>query len=196
MRAFRKALLVGVLVPFAALADDRRDGHDEGRKDERDVLVKFKGGIGVIPVSSGVAIPDSTQSDLVNRNFVRDVAPPGQIWVIKRLEAVIFKDGKIEVKGKGLLLGGGNNVGLNGNASVFATLICTPAAPFEELNTDPAGVPLEKDGDFEIHDVLHPKPPHDCESPVLLIRNANNRAWFAAGIPKHDEDDGKKEKDK
>jgi hypothetical protein len=26
--------------------------------------------------------------------------------------------------------------------------------------------------------------PRDCASPVLLIRNAANQAWFAAGIPK------------
>lgn len=185
MRRTVQLLLLAVLVvPFAATA-----GH--GGDEDDGILVRFKGGIGVIPVSSGVAIAGSTQSDLVNRNFVRDVPPPGQIWVIEDLDAKVEKDGKIQVKGKGLLLGGGNNVGLNGNASVFATLICTPAAPFEHLNTDLAGVALEKNGDFEIEDVLHPKPPHECESPVLLIRNAANQAWFAAGIPKFDRKDGK-----
>jgi hypothetical protein len=190
-RLLQVLLIVGVVVPVSAVAD-KDDGHDKNG-----VLVKFDGGIGVIPVSSGVPVEGATTSEVVNRNFVRGVPPPGQIWVIEDLKAVVLKDGKIIVKGKGLLLGGGNNVGLNGNASVFATLICTAAAPFEELNTALAGVALEKDGDFKIHDVLHPKPPHDCDSPVLLIRNAANRAWFAAGIPKFEDkkDDDKDKKD-
>jgi hypothetical protein len=42
---------------------------------------------------------------------------------------------------------------------------------------------LEPNGDFRIDDVLVPAPPADCDSPVLLIRNAAaNGAWFAAGI--------------
>jgi len=145
-------------------------------------LVRFDGGIGVIPVSSGVAVAGATTSTTVNRNFVRGVPPPGQIWVIRDLKAEVKDDGRIRVNGKGLLLGGGNNVGGNGNASVFATLICEAAAPFTERNTDPP-VPLDADGDFRIDDVLNPAPPAVCDSPVLLIRNAAG-AWFAAGIPR------------
>jgi hypothetical protein len=48
---------------------------------------------------------------------------------------------------------------------------------------DSATVPLEANGDFRIDDVLTPRPPAVCASPVLLIRNAGG-AWFAAGIPK------------
>jgi len=33
-----------------------------------------------------------------------------------------------------------------------------------------------------IKDLLSPAPAA-CNSPVLLIRNAGNLAWFAAGIP-------------
>jgi hypothetical protein len=36
--------------------------------------------------------------------------------------------------------------------------------------------------------VLTPAPA-DCASPVLLIRNAVNSSWFAAGILKLDDDD-------
>ena len=50
-------------------------------------------------------------------------------------------------------------------------------------NTTLTGVALEADGDFHIDDVLTPAPA-DCASPVLLIRNAANQSWFAAGIPK------------
>jgi hypothetical protein len=96
-------------------------------------------------------------------------------------------DGDIHVDGLGLLLGGGNLIGFTANASVFATLICEPTEPFTEHSTNPAGVPLETDGDFRIDDVLTPAPPADCVSPVLLIRvTGANPGWFAAGIPRQD----------
>lgn len=153
---------------------------------EQDTLVRFDGGIGVIPVSSasGTQNADGTFPN-VNRNVVRGVNPPGQIWVIADLKATVTTEGHIRVKGRGLLLGGGNNVGLNANASVFATLICTTAAPFTQHNTTLTGVPLEPNGDFLIDDTLSPTP-LECPSPVLLIRSAGNQAWFAAGIPKLD----------
>jgi hypothetical protein len=161
-------LLFGIVYPLSAAADDS--------------LVKFKGGIGVIPVSSaaGALNADGTSPN-VNRNVVRGVNPPGQIWVIADLRA----DGSIKVRGRGLLLGG-NNIGGNANQSVFATLICEATAPFTLRNATVA-VPLEPNGDFRIDDVLTPAP-LDCASPVLLIRNPAG-AWFAAGIPKRENDD-------
>jgi hypothetical protein len=143
-----------------------------------DTLVKFRGGIGVIPVSSGVGA--AATATVVNRNIVRGVQPPGQIWVIRDLRAEVTFDGHITVQGKGLLLAGGNGVGGNANQSVFATLICEAAAPFTLRSTNPAGVPLEPNGNFRIDDVLSPAP-NGCASPVLLIRNLGG-AWFAAGI--------------
>jgi len=142
-----------------------------------DSLVRFEGGIGVIPVSSVNA--DGT----VNRNVVRGVNPPGQIWVIAGLKADVETDGRITVRGRGLLLGGGNNVGFNANQRVFATLICSPTTPFMQFSTPSTGVPLEANGDFRIEDMLSPAPPAACPSPVLLIRNTGG-AWFAAGILK------------
>jgi len=145
-------------------------------------LVQFDGGIGVIPVSSGQgALATAT---VVNRNIVRGVQPPGQIWVIRDLRAEVKDDGRIRVQGKGLLLGGGNGVGGNAGASVFATLICEAATPFILHNTALTGVALEPDGDFKIDDALDPAPPADCASPVLLIRNVPAGVWFAAGIPR------------
>ena len=121
------------------------------------------------------------------RNIVRGVNPAGQIWVISDFRADVKVDGRIRVDGRGLLLGGGNTIGTNGNASVFATLICEAVAPFTEHSTNGAGVPLAPNGDFRIDDVLVPAPPANCDSPVLLIRNSQpNPAWFAAGIPKED----------
>jgi hypothetical protein len=144
-------------------------------------LVKFDGGIGVIPVSN-VAV-DAAGVVTVSRNVVRGVSPAGQIWVIRELKADVKGDGSIRVDGRGLLLGGGNNIAGNANARVFATLICEAAAPFIERSTTLAGVALEPDGDFKIDDVLTPVAT-ECASPVLLIRNAANLGWFAAGIPR------------
>ncbi len=133
-----------------------------------DRIARFEGGIGVIPTGSA-------------NNTVRGVAPAGQIWVISRLSADI-KGGSITVDGRGLLLGGGNNVGFNANASVIATLICGAAAPFT-LHSTTTPVALEPNGDFRINEALSPTP-FECANAVLLIRNAANGGWFAAGIPK------------
>jgi hypothetical protein len=148
-----------------------------------DTLARFKGGIGVIPVSSGVGT--AATAEVVNRNIVRGVQPAGQIWVIRKLDATVTTNGDIEVEGEGLVLGGGNNVGRATGQRVFATLICEAAAPFTEHNSDLAGVPLDPNGDFRIDDVLSPAPT-TCDSPVLLIRNAANLNWFAAGILEQD----------
>jgi hypothetical protein len=153
-----------------------------------DTLAEFEGGIGVIPVSNVIVNADSTIT--VNRNIVRGVQPAGQIWVIRKLEAKVKTNGDIEVEGEGLVLGGGNNAGRATGQSVFATLICEAApGPFTERNSTPAGVPLAPNGDFKIEDVLSPVPPADCASPMLLIRNAANLNWFAAGILKSDNGD-------
>jgi hypothetical protein len=143
-------------------------------------LVRFDGGIGVIPVSSvaGVQNDDGTFPN-VTRNSVRNVPPGGQPWVISELKAFVDLNGRVRVNGRGLLLGGGNNIGQNANASVFATLFCESV----EHSTNLAGVPLEPNGDFRIDDFLMPAPPNPCTSPVLLIRTANGGRWFAAGIP-------------
>lgn len=165
-------LFLGIVFPLAAAAEDS--------------LVKFKGGIGVIPVSNVVgtaATGDAT------RNVVRNVSPGGQPWVIADLRADVKADGlgSIKVRGKGLLLGGGNNIGRNGGQSVKASLFCGPAATATEHSTDPA-VALEPNGNFLIEDTLSPAPPVPCSDAVLLIRSAGG-AWFAAGIPKLENDD-------
>ena len=160
------ALCLGVIFPLSAVAES---------------LAQFEGAIGVIPVSSAAGAPnlDGTFPN-VNRNVVRGVNPPGQIWVIAGLSADVEFGGRITVDGRGLLLGGGNNIGTNGNQSVRATLICGAAAPF--TLHDSGLVPLEPNGDFQIDDRLSPAPPNSCVAPVLLIRNPAG-SWFAAGIP-------------
>src|SRR5437868_6230554 len=141
--------------------------------------LKFKGGIGVIPVT-GVAA-----NGAVNLNVVRGVSP-GAPWRIAALEAVVTSDGQIRIVGRGLLLATGNGIGTNAGQSVHATLFCGPAATATAHSSNPAGVALDGNGDFRIDDVLSPASPSSCDSPVLLIRNVGG-VWFAAGIPKVDE---------
>ena len=147
-----------------------------------DTLARFKGGIGVHPVSNvaGAAI-DGIFPD-VTRNVIRNVAPAGQLWVIEDLDARIRTNGDINVRGRGLVLAGGNNAGRATGQNVFGTLICEAAAPFTERNTNPLGVPLSAEGDFKIDDVITPLPEGECASPMLLIRNASGGTWFAVGI--------------
>ena len=134
-------------------------------------LVMFNGGIGDITTGS-------------TNTTVRGVAAAGQIWVIKDLTANVKQDGSILVDGRGLLLGAGDGVGSNGNASVFATLFCANDGNVQH-SSSLAGVPLQVNGDFRIQDSLSPVPPDTCTSPVLLIRVTGAGSWFAAGIPKN-----------
>src|SRR5256885_14710080 len=61
-------LFFGIVYPLSAMADDS--------------LVKFKGGIGVIPVSAGVAVAPTLAAaqtvESVNRDIVRGGQPPGE----------------------------------------------------------------------------------------------------------------------
>ena len=139
------------------------------------ILVKFKGGIGVNPVSSVVG---TDPTGLAIRNVVRGIAPGGQPWVIENLRADVMADGRIRVDGRGLLLSGGNGIGTAGGQQVRAVLFCGPVPGIAHST---GLVALEPNGDFRIDDVLDPTPANPCESPVLLIVNAGGR-WFAAGI--------------
>lgn len=147
-----------------------------------DGTLRFRGGVGVLPVSSGQGT--EAIATVVNRNIVRGVQPAGQIWLIRKFAASVSASGDIRAVGRGLILGGGNNIGRATGQSVFATLFCGAVAPFTESSSNLVGVPLTEEGDFVINDVLDPAPPTPCDSPVLLIRNAANSSWFAAGIPR------------
>ena len=150
--------IIGIVLVVAAIAESAQS------------LVRFSGGIGDIPTGSIATT-------------VRGVAAAGQIWVIRDLTADVRQDGSIRVDGRGLLLGAGDGVGSNGNASVFATLFCANDGNVQH-SSNLTGVQLEVDGDFRINDKLSPAPPNTCASPVLLIRVTGNGAWFAAGIPR------------
>ena len=179
----KRNLLVCILVVLIAgfFAPSRADDNNNDRNHDNS-FVKFRGGIGVIPISN-VAVDTTGAITAVTRNMVRGVNSPGQIWRIKDLQAKIKSNGDIKVDGEGLLLAGGNNIGTNAGQSVAAQLFCG-----NESFTSP-GVPLEDNGDFKIEGILSPLPlPSTCETPALLIRSINLTtgalgAWFAAGIP-------------
>lgn len=146
--------------------------------DDSNVLVRFRGGIGVTPLVNATT-----------PNVVRGVKPAGP-WRIADLRATVMTDGSIKVRGQGLLLAAGNSIGTNANQRVFATLICETTDPVPR-STSTEGVPLELNGDFRIDDTLTPGPPAECASPVLLIRSTSltDNLWFAAGIPVFGEED-------
>jgi len=152
------SMLIAVIFVVGAMAQSARAQN----------LVMFNGGIGDITTGSA----DTT---------VLGVPAAGQIWVIRNLTAEVRVGGLIQVNGQGLLLGAGNAIGSNANASVFATLFCANDGNVAH-STSAAGVPLQVNGDFRIQDSLSPAPPNTCTSPVLLIRSTGG-AWFAAGIP-------------
>src|SRR5258708_29528230 len=87
-----------------------------------DLLLSFDGGIGVDPVS-GI----SAGAPVLN--VVRGVSPGGVPWRIARLRARIDVNGRIEVRGRGLLLAGGNGIGTNGGESRVPPLFSRPPAP-------------------------------------------------------------------
>jgi hypothetical protein len=176
-------LLRGMLIVVIALAIAGIASAQDNRGNYVASLVKFKSGIGVIPVT-GVAA-----NGTVNLNTVRGVNP-GAPWRIADLEATVGFDGHIKVSGRGLLLASGNGIGTNAGQSVHATLFCGAAATATTHNTTLTGVALETDGDFKIDDFLSPPPPANCDTPVLLIRNTGG-VWFAAGIPQTEESDRK-----
>jgi hypothetical protein len=173
----RIAVMVFVLGTVTAVGAHGRDY----------LLARFEGGIGVIPVASGAGAvnPDGTLPN-VKANVVRGVSPGAGPWRIADLRADVDIYGRINVRGRGLLLASTNSIGQNANQKVFATLICEGTAPFVEHSTALTGVPLEADGDFRIDDTLDTVP-SACASPVLLIRNTGG-VWFAAGIPKLGDD--------
>jgi hypothetical protein len=147
------AFLLGIFSPLPVFAQSNH-------------LVRFDGGIGSQPLRAGPAV-----------NVVLGVNPGGAPWVISRLSADVRIDGRISVDGRGLLLGGGNNIGTPGGQSVRARLFCGGVAHDSDV------VPLEANGDFRIEGQLVPVPPSPCASPVLLIVSAGGN-WFAAGILK------------
>jgi hypothetical protein len=178
-KALVRTMFLVVLFSLPAAADDTG--------------LKFKGGIGVIPVSTVTCVPSATPCVTgtaivtVSQNVVRGQQPGGEVWVIDQLDAQVSANGNITVHGKGLLLGGGNGAGaVPAGTNVFATLSCLATSPFALSSTSPAGVAVSPNGNFEINGMLSPTPTFPCASPLLLIQSTANLHWFALGIVSSD----------
>src|SRR5256885_12022276 len=63
------------------------------------LLVKFDGGIGAIPVSAGVGTAATAAT--VIRNIVRGVQPPAPIWMIAGFKAGGMVRGRIKARRQG-----------------------------------------------------------------------------------------------
>src|SRR5438270_12479438 len=88
---FLLLLALVALAPLSATADE--------------LLVKFDGGIGAIPVSAGVGTDPTAMT--VIRNIVRGVQAPAQLWTIADFQAEVTVDGHIRADGRGLVCAGG-----------------------------------------------------------------------------------------
>src|SRR5689334_8521990 len=77
-----------------------------------DLLIRFDGGIGVIPVQGGAG-PVNADGTFPNvkLNVVRGVNPGAGPWRIADLRADLDVDGRIKVRGRGLLLASTNAIG-------------------------------------------------------------------------------------
>ncbi|HJV97248.1 MAG TPA: hypothetical protein VJ608_14480 [Albitalea sp.] len=146
--------------------------------------LRFDGGIGVDPLTAagGVDVP----------NVVRGISPGGRAWVIRKLDATVYADASVEIRGKGLLFASGEAIATRGPVThVAATLACGPAdATAAKFSTGPAE--LSAAGDFTIRGPLLDGAntavlPASCENPQLLIRGFSLATglpggWFAVGI--------------
>ncbi len=153
-------------------------------------IVSFSGAIGSQPFANvgGVAVP----------NDVLGIAPGGRPWELLKLKASVDVNGMLSLRAKGLLLGGGNNIGRPAiPRNMQATLFCNEGGVNNAWNSAAAAVDAK--GNFSIASALvpvapnsAPVPPNPCNLPILLIRNSAAAttpgglpvpgAWFAAGI--------------
>lgn len=154
-----------------------------------DAVARFDGGIGVTPATWAGANTANPTGGAAAANAVNDTPPPGRPWVISDLQAQVSGDGSFDVRGKGLVLAGGNNVGVSGNLSVRMRLYCGAGATLTKFTSDETTT-LEPNGDFRLRGQLTVvNQPLDCPNARLLIlaagaSAANPGGWFAAGIPK------------
>ena len=100
------------------------------------------------------------------------VAPGGLPWVIAASRAKARRDGRIEVRLRGLLIPG---VGVGPVRTITASLFCN-GSPVGET----AAVPLSPAGDARIRDTI-PPPPHPCLVPAILVHpNGAEGLYIAA----------------
>lgn len=95
----------------------------------------------------------------------------GRSWTIEMGKAKLYKDGWIDLKVRGLVLGPGTNEGINPIALGRAIVVCNGAG---KIMSDT--VPFLPDGDAHVMAQL--ALPSPCLAPVVFFGNAAG-AWFA-----------------
>ncbi|MDH4052125.1 MAG: hypothetical protein OEW88_11670 [Gammaproteobacteria bacterium] len=148
------------------------------------VILKFNGAIGVDPLTAAGGADVS--------NVVRGVSPGGRAWVIRKLDAKVFSDATVEIRGKGLLFSSGDVIATRGPVTHVAATLACGAADATALKISTAPAELNAAGNFTIRGPLLDGAntavlPAVCDNPQLLIRAANPTTgavsgWFAAGI--------------
>jgi len=148
------------------------------------VILKFNGAIGVDPLSAAGGADVS--------NVVRGVSPGGRAWVIRKLDAKVFSDATVEIRGKGLLFSSGDVIATRGTVTHVAATLACGAADATALKVSTAPAELNAAGNFTIRGPLLDGVntavlPAACDNPQLLIRGVNSTTgviggWFAAGI--------------
>ena len=160
--------LVAVMVPaVAVLVGLSADRHVMAS--DSDVLARFDGGTGVIPVSS-VAPPQNADLTFANvvQNVVRGVAPSGQPWTIADLKAIVHTDGRIQVvarpgpERRQPDWAESFSQGLRDRAVQRQPSLRPAFDQYDVQQPDP--VQLDVNGDFRIDDTLEPVP-SECASP-------------------------------
>jgi hypothetical protein len=149
-----------------------------------EVILKFNGAIGVDPLTAAGGADVS--------NVVRGVSPGGRAWVIRKLDAKVFSDATVEIRGKGLLFSSGDVIATRGPVTHVAATLACGAADATALKVSTAPAELNAAGNFTIRGPLLDGVntavlPANCDNPQLLIRAANPTTgavggWFAAGI--------------
>jgi len=115
------------------------------------VRLRFNGGIGVIPVSSGVLDNGAATTALVAQALLGTSFAACNLPARsgdRRARCQGEGERAHHVDGKGLILGGGTMRDGAAGQSVFATLICEPPT-FHRKVTPLAGVLLSPTGDFK-----------------------------------------------
>jgi hypothetical protein len=165
------ALMVGAVAVYASVAV----GHDGGGKDRHDGKGDRHGrhhgkrhGAPLIDESLAPSQPTDPA--------FHGVAAGGAPWVLDRGEVRLKKDGKFNLRVKGLVIPSLGNAGPV--TTVSASLYCGADSDTTAVDTTPA-VPITSSGDARIRDDSFATP-STCLAPVILLHPNGNMAAYIA----------------
>jgi hypothetical protein len=111
-------------------------------------------------------------------NPIRGIGGGGIPWKLDEAKGELKRDGRLEVRVRGLVLAAGDNAGTNPAATFRAIVSCKlddkQNPPFRNLAT--AEFSATPAGDSDIKETL--QLPDQCLAPIIFVTNAQGR-WFA-----------------